>query len=292
MPLLSSGLVIETERYGRLLLIADTHVGYEVELLMKGVRVPRQTRRMIDHYADLVDKERAESLAIVGDIKHEIAAAVETYRDVELFVSELAERVERLLLLQGNHDGSLDKIVEKLSLRNVEFYDSRGTLIRTRDGKNVLLIHGNAKPRIEHLIKADYIVMGHTHPAVTIRDVVGYTVREAVIVRAELSRCEVLSSMFRKEEELKKLGLEAENLSDTMVLVILPCANMLITGTDVTRTLLQRSGKTILTYFRLWEKIDKIEIYLPDLTYLGTLKELLELEKIVETREKVDWDFL
>ncbi len=292
MPLLSSSLIIETEKYGKLLLIADTHVGYEVELLMKGIRVPRQTKRMVDHYIGLVERENVNSIAILGDVKHEIATAVETFRDVEVFIMELAERVERLILLQGNHDGLLDKIVEKLSLRNVEYYDSRGILIESRDGKNILLIHGNAKPRIEDIIRADYLVMGHTHPAITIRDVVGYTVREAVIVRAELSKREVILNMFRRDE-LKKHGIDIESIDGDIVIVILPCANMLITGTDVTRTLLQRSpGKTILSYFKLWEKIDRIEIYLPDLTFLGTMKELLELEKIVETREKVDWDFL
>ncbi|NPA69324.1 MAG: metallophosphoesterase [Crenarchaeota archaeon] len=292
MPLLSSSLVINTHRYGKLLLLADTHVGYEVELLMKGIRVPRQTKRMIEHYIELIEKEKADSLAILGDVKHEIASVVETYRDVELFITELSERVERLVLLQGNHDGMLDKIVQKLSLRNVEYYDSRGTLVETTDGKKIILIHGNAKPRLEDLVKADYLVMGHTHPAVTIRDVVGYTVREAVIVRVELSKKEVISSMFRKDE-LKKCSIDIESIENKIVIVILPCANILITGTDITRTLLQKSpSKTILIYFKLWEKPDKIEVYLPDLTYLGTLKELLELEKIVETREKVDWDLL
>ncbi len=292
MPLLSSSLVINTERYGRLLLLADTHVGYEIELLMKGIRVPKQTRRMIEHYIELIEREKADSLAILGDVKHEIASVVETYRDVELFITELSERVERLVLLQGNHDGMLDKIVQKLSLKNVEYYDSRGTLVETTDGKKIILIHGNAKPRLEDLLKADYLVMGHTHPAVTIRDVVGYTVREAVIVRAELSKKDVVSSMFRRDE-LKKLDVDLESIEGKIVIVILPCANILITGTDITRTLLQKSpSKTILTYFKLWEKPDKIEVYLPDLTYLGTLKELLELEKIVETRERVDWDLL
>ncbi|NPA70592.1 MAG: metallophosphoesterase [Crenarchaeota archaeon] len=292
MPLLSLSLVVSTDRYGKVLLLADTHVGYEVELLMKGIRVPRQTRKMIEHYIELIEKEKADSLAILGDVKHEIASVVETYKDVEFFITELAERVERLILIQGNHDGMLDKIVQRLSLRNVEYYDSRGTLVETTDGKKILLIHGNARPRIEDILKADYLVMGHTHPTVTIRDVVGYTVREAVIIRVELSKRDVVSSMFRKEE-LKKSGIDVELLQGSLIVVILPCANVLITGTDVTRTLLQKSpSKTILTYFKLWEKPDKIEVYLPDLTYLGTLKELLELEKIVETREKVDWDLL
>jgi len=134
--------------------------------------------------------------------------------------------------------------------------------------------------------------MGHTHPAVSIRDPLGYVAREAVIVRAFVKKCDVVSKMYRRDE-LKDIRLEV-NPEDELVVVILPCANPLITGTDITRTLLQQhpTSRTILSYFELWKHPEKIEVYLHDFTFLGTLDVLLELEKIVATRERVDWDLL
>ncbi len=292
MPLLNSSPIIETDYFGKILLLADTHIGYEVELLMKGIRVPKQTRRMLEHYIGLIQRENVNSLAIVGDVKHEIPIALETYRDVEYFLRELASHLEYLMIVQGNHDGGIDKIVEKLNMKNILLYDTRGALIGVNGDRKILLIHGNAKPRIEDFIKADFLVMGHTHPVVMMRDIVGYTIREPVIIRVELDKYEIMCEMYRRE--LKQYNTELQGYSRKIVAIILPCSNMLISGTDITRTLLQKpsSSKTILTYFKLWEIPDKIEVYLQDFTYLGTLRELLELEKIVETREKVNWDLL
>ncbi len=292
MPLPAAPVVMETEELGRAVLFADTHVGYEFELAIRGVRVPRQTPKLVNHILDLVEKERADTVVILGDVKHELPVATETAREVVQFLRELASRLENLVLIQGNHDGKLDKLVEKAECKNIQIYDSRGLKVRLRTGKTALLLHGNAKPRPLDLAEAAILVMGHTHPAVSIRDPLGYVAREAVIVRAFVKKCDVVSKMYRRDE-LKDIRLEV-NPEDELVVVILPCANPLITGTDITRTLLQQhpTSRTILSYFELWKHPEKIEVYLHDFTFLGTLDVLLELEKIVATRERVDWDLL
>ena len=294
MPLLSSTAVLDTEKFGKVLLLADTHVGFEFELALKGVRVPRQTKRMIEHYVALGRREQVNTVLINGDVKHEIPVATETATEVREFLSALAEHFENVIIVLGNHDGKLDKIVEKINKRNILLYSSRGVLLTTRENKKVLVLHGNAKPRPADFLEADILVIGHTHPAIVLRDPLGYTVRESVFVKARVSRRRVFSKMYRKEE-LRGLQVPEELLDKEIILIILPCANPLITGTDITRTLLQRetTAKTIVAYFELWSCPDKVEIYLTDFTYLGTLYLLLEIEhKIVATREHVDWDFL
>ncbi len=290
MPLLEHCPIIDTEEFGKILLLSDTHIGYEVELILKGLRVPRQTRRLLEHYINIAMRENVNSIAILGDIKHEIPIALETYKDVEYFLREISNYFEYIILTQGNHDGGIDKIVDKIGRKNILLYDSRGVCITMKDGKRALLLHGNAKPKIEDLINSDFLIMGHTHPAITIRDIIGYTVREPVIIRVELDKRDIVAKMYRREIKTSNITIEDSKI----VLIILPCANMLITGTDITRTLLQKhpSSKTILTYFELWNKDDKIEVYLQDFTYLGTLRELIDLEKIIETKERVDWNLL
>ncbi len=290
MPLPEAPVIMETEEFGRALLLADTHVGYEFELVIKGVRVPRQTSRIIEHILNLAEREHVNSIIILGDVKHEIPVAIETAKEVINFLKNLASHVESLVLIQGNHDGKIDKLVEKTECKNIRVIESRGILVHLTTGKCALLLHGNAKPRPRDFAEADILVMGHTHPAVSLRDALGYVAREAVIVRAQVPKIDIVNRMYRKEE-VKDLVIRPE---DNITIVILPCANPLITGTDITRTLLQQhpTSRTILTYFQLWKHVDKIEVYLHDFTYLGTLDMLLELEKIVATREKVDWDLL
>ncbi len=294
MPLLLSGAVLETVELGRVLLLADTHVGFEFELAIRGIRVPRQTRRIVEHYISLAQRERADAILIAGDVKHEIPIALETAKEVREFLSNVADYIEKVVLVQGNHDGGLDKIVEKISKKNIVLYDTRGIILTTSDKKNVLILHGNAKPRPQAFLKADILVIGHTHPAVVLRDALGYTVREPVFVKAKVQKKRVFMNMYRKDE-VKDLQVHEDELSRDVTLVILPCANPLITGTDITRTLLQRqtTTKTIVTYFELWSCLSQIEVFLTDFTYLGTLDMLLNIEhKIVATKERVDWDFL
>ena len=294
MPLLPSGAVLETTEFGRTLILADTHVGFEFELAVKGVRVPRQTKKIAEHYISLAQKERASTIVIAGDIKHEIPVAMETAKEVREFLSTLANYFEKVVLIQGNHDGGLDKIVEKIEKKNIMLCDSRGVILTTNDNKKVLILHGNAKPRPRDFLEANILVIGHTHPAVVLRDPLGYTVRESVFVKARVSKRKVFSNMYRKDE-LKGVQVSEEDLDREIILIILPCANPLITGTDITRTLLQKqtTTKTIVMYFELWSCPDRIEIYLTDFTYLGTLDLLLNIEhKIIATREHVDWDFL
>lgn len=161
----------------RWLLIADTHVGLEVELGKKGVRIPSQSARIAQMILDFAERTGATSLAILGDVKHEIASIVESAREVKEFINRISGKFNRIVLIKGNHDGNLDLILSNDAKSNIYLVDSRGFMLRSKDGKNLLLLHGNSKPRIEDFMNADVIIMGHTHPAVLIQDVTGYVMR-------------------------------------------------------------------------------------------------------------------
>lgn len=243
-------------RREKILLFADTHVGYEVELRReKGVNVMSQTNRLLEKMIELVNFYNATSVAILGDVKHELPAPRESFEEVRTFLSTLAREVP-VLLIPGNHDSLIQKIVEKVS--GVELAPTRGVVYR-----RFLLFHGHIKPSKEDLEKVDTIIMGHTHPAVAIRDEIGYSAKEPAILKIYTSRAKLCRSLY--EETCEKRG--------NIKIIVLPASHPLITGVDVREIpKMAAEGRTFLKYVE-WAP-DKVEIYLTDLTYLGTLSEL------------------
>ena len=213
------GLIVNFKEYGKSLVISDTHVGHEFELLSKGVKIPQQTQKIIDEILNICINESISSIFILGDIKHELPIAIETRREVYHFIETLSKHVENLVLVLGNHDGGLDRIVSKLNVSNVKIFDSRGLILETTSGKQVLLLHGNSRPRIEDLLKCDVLVMGHTHPTIMFTDRLGYKSFES---------CWIKTSFL--ENNLKK---RYPSVSVGSQLLIMPAFNPLCGGNPV-----------------------------------------------------------
>lgn len=252
------GLVLSLRRE-RLLLLADTHVGYEVELRrVKGVNVMSQTRRLVEKVLELVDTHNITSVAILGDVKHELPVPRESAEEVRAFLSTVAKRVP-MLLIPGNHDSLLQEIASGIG--GVEVAPTRGVLI-----DRFLLVHGHVKPAKQDLEKADVVIMGHTHPAVVIRDEIGYAVKEPALLKMRTSRSRMCRALYG--EPCKRRA--------RLKIVVLPASHPLITGVDVREIPQMASeGRTLLKYVE-W-KPEEVEIYLPDMTFLGTLADLQEV---------------
>ncbi len=275
---------MDSEDGERWLLIADTHVGLEVELGKKGVRIPSQSARIAQLVLDFAERTGATSLAILGDVKHEIASIVESAREVREFLNRISSRFNKVVLVKGNHDGNLDLILSSDAKPNVYLIDSRGGfIIRSRDGKNLLLLHGNSKPRIEDFMNADVIIMGHTHPAILIQDVTGYVMRAPVIVKVRVDK-----SVFGKNMYNTEIGATG----GPMNIIVLPTFNPLTVGMDVFEIFPKDlvEVETILHYARTWEILSNIEVYLTDMTYLGTMDVLARIrEEFGEGGYDVNW---
>ncbi|GAB6944037.1 metallophosphoesterase family protein [Vulcanisaeta sp. JCM 14467] len=276
------GITVDSDDGERWLLIADTHVGLEVELGKKGVRIPSQSARIAQMILDFAERTGATSLAILGDVKHEIASIVESAREVKEFINRISGKFNRIVLIKGNHDGNLDLILSNDAKSNIYLVDSRGFMLRSKDGKNLLLLHGNSKPRIEDFMNADVIIMGHTHPAVLIQDVTGYVMRAPVIVKIRVDKSVFGKNMYNTET----------STSGLMNIIILPTFNPLTVGMDVFEIFPKDlvEVETILHYARTWEILSNIEVYLTDMTYLGTMDVLARIrEEVGEGGYDVDW---
>jgi metallophosphoesterase superfamily enzyme len=85
------GLVLSLRRE-RLLLLADTHVGYEVELRrVKGVNAMSQTRKLVERVLELADLHNVTTVAILGDVKHELPVPRESVDEVRTFLTYCGE---------------------------------------------------------------------------------------------------------------------------------------------------------------------------------------------------------
>lgn len=252
------GLVLSLRRE-RLLLLADTHVGYEVELRrVKGVNAMSQTRKLVERVLELANLHNVTAVVILGDVKHELPVPRESAEEVRAFLSTVAKRVP-MLLIPGNHDSLLQEIASGID--GVEIAPTRGVLV-----DRFLLIHGHVKPAKQDLEKADVVIMGHTHPAVVIRDDIGYAVKEPAVLKIRTSRTKMCRALYgepcKRRAQLK--------------IVVLPASHPLITGVDVREIPQMASeGRTLLKYIE-W-KTENVEVYLPDMTFIGTLADLQEV---------------
>jgi putative SbcD/Mre11-related phosphoesterase len=143
----------------KILTVSDLHIGLEYEFQKLGFKVPSQSNEMARGLLGLLEVAKPDVLVVLGDVKHEIKGLRREIRsEVEKVVKSLLKKVERIVIVMGNHDGSL----RRLKLDGVEVYEASGISI---DG--VSFVHGNAWPKPELLV-SDVLMMGHLHPSVPV----------------------------------------------------------------------------------------------------------------------------
>ncbi|MBI4149574.1 metallophosphoesterase [Candidatus Woesearchaeota archaeon] len=183
------------------LVISDVHIGYEEALQKSGVLTPRfqfadqmkRIRRILAFCKKT--QRRIQHIVITGDLKHEFGTiSGQEWRETLQFLDMLSKEGS-ITLIRGNHDTILGPIAQK---RNVVLQDA--LLLG-----NILIIHGNRLPAAELLKQAKVIIMGHEHPAITIREG----------GRAERFKCYLKGSWKRK------------------TLIVQPSFMLVIEGTDV-----------------------------------------------------------
>ncbi|MBI2558354.1 metallophosphoesterase [Candidatus Woesearchaeota archaeon] len=169
------------------LVIADVHIGYEEALNKQGVLVPRlqfkeMTAKMNNIFETLKNK-KIERIIVNGDLKHEFGAISEQeWRNTLKFIDLLAKHCNELILIKGNHDNILGPIAKKRNVKVLDYCIVEPSMDKPNDKKNpiikktikrprkTLIIHGNKIPGKEVLEQADSIIIGHEHPAVSIRE--------------------------------------------------------------------------------------------------------------------------
>ncbi len=155
---------------GKKLLIADLHLGVERELRQAGYNIKNQTKKLIKKTKNLAEQNNCSKIIILGDLKHSITLEKDV-QDAKTYCKKLSDQFE-VILIQGNHDGKLDEILD------IKVYDSKGL-----EAGKYYLIHGHAVPPKKAFKKT--IIMSHIHPIVEIKDKLGLVFQEKVWLKGK-----------------------------------------------------------------------------------------------------------
>ena len=162
IEIIDLGLLLKNEN---ILVLADFHIGYEEALNKQGILVPRfQFRDVIKRLGKILSelkKIKLEKIIINGDIKHEFGTISEQeWRETLRLLDFLTKFCDEIILIKGNHDTIIGPIAKKKNIKIVEHF-----LVG-----NVLIVHGHKIPNKNILKKAKIIVIGHEHPAISLRE--------------------------------------------------------------------------------------------------------------------------
>lgn len=226
----------------RSLALADLHLGYEQALSEAGVLVPpshlkhiaQRLRRISDQ---LKLSSKLDTLIINGDLRHQFGPLgyperKETERLLELF-TKLADQI---VIVRGNHDPNLAFLTK--AFPNVE-------ITKHYEQGHHLFLHGDElPPRIPDHIET--IVIGHEHPAVSLRD--------PITGRVETYKC-FLAGSFQSRR-----------------LLVQPSFNLLVKGSDLVKekVISPFIAEAYLGEFAIFIVSDEGRVY-----HFGQLKQLL-----------------
>jgi putative SbcD/Mre11-related phosphoesterase len=212
----------------RFLVISDLHIGYKKELEARGYSVPNQMKEFVKRILKLAEQEKTKNLIVLGDVKHKVpGVAQEEKYDVPDFFYELSKRFDKIVVIKGNHDALIERMVH---LDNVMIVDE---FVAGKTG----FIHGHKWPSKEFMKQCETIVMGHSHPVFKIQDSLGYF---------HYYPCWMMC-------KIKKTGIKRYKESNVKKVIIIPPFNQLLTGI-----------KKLVGVFAKSLKIE--EIFLLDLT--------------------------
>ncbi|RLF28400.1 MAG: phosphoesterase [Thermoplasmata archaeon] len=231
---------------GRILVVADLHIGIENDFKEHGLCVPSQTMDMTIRLLSLFRKYRPREIVLLGDVKHNIPSLTSQERvDVKRFF-ETIQRYGVVHVLPGNHDGGIKKIVSMSSTSKVMVHPSDGFVIG-----GVGFVHGHRWPSSE-VMGCEYVVVAHTHPTVMLRDRMGYMAFEP---------CWLKGRFF-----LNQLRRRYPDAADPYV-VVMPAFNPLCGGIAVNKE--QLLGPIV----RIMD-VENAEVYLLDGSCLGRVRDI------------------
>ena len=262
----------------RALVVADIHIGWERLLSKRGVHVPPQTPKIKNTLLRLIRETKPTQVTFLGDVKDAIAKMeMEEWRDIPEFFEDIQERVPKLQVVLGNHDGNLEPLLPE----NVEIVPPTGTSFG-----DVGLFHGHAWPAPE-LLECRSLISGHVHPTVLIRDPMGFRMTKQVLVKAPCNGMKLAKSLI-KRLGAKKSGdnvsavLEEQYKVKVKVsqLFIMPSFNQFLGGRPINEKKRQKRKREAFIGPILRSgcvNMDEAEVYLLDGTFLGTVAQLKAL---------------
>jgi putative SbcD/Mre11-related phosphoesterase len=226
---------------GRALLIADLHIGLEDEFRQKGYNIPSLTDRLMKRVLGLVEDCGADTLIVLGDLKHSVTGSKQDFREVRAFIDDIIDHVD-VEIVKGNHDGGIQHWAG--SAEGIVVHGPRGVVLEGHG-----LFHGHARPS-EKVLKSKTLIMAHEHPVVRFIDRLGVPVQMKVWMRADFK----------------------DSKSNPKELIVMPAFNDFLGGTTVNNPDVKFLSPTI-EEDKL--NLDDARVYLLDGAFLGKRKDLI-----------------
>ena len=219
-------------RKEKALIISDVHIGLEEAMNKQGVLVPRfQLKRLLEELERIIKETKPQKIVINGDLKHEFGRISEQeWRDTLKVLDFLGKSTKEIFLIRGNHDTILGPIAEKRKIRVMDFL---------KLGK-IYITHGDKVPKNKDFKDSKMVIIGHEHPAVSIREK----------SRSELFKCFLVGKFGTKN------------------LVVMPSINFVTEGTDILRERLLSPFLDDITNFKVFVVADEVYNF-------GSVKSLL-----------------
>ncbi len=190
------------------LVIGDLHIGAELPLIKRGIKIYNAERQMLKKIREIAGEFKTKNLIILGDIKDTILyPELRESNAILTFFNGLKEENFNVVITAGNHDPHLNeivdcKIVDELIVGDFAF------------------LHGHRWPS-DNAMKEKFLFAGHNHIAIGIEDRSGGYYNQKAWLTARFSR---------------KYGLEKyPHANRGIQLVVLPAFNDLIIGMPLGR---------------------------------------------------------
>src|SRR3989338_8075518 len=204
------------------LIVTDFHIGYEEALNKQGLMVPRlqfqETMERLEKIFSRLKNKSVERIIVNGDLKHEFGTISEQeWRHTLKLLDYFGQHCNEIILIKGNHDSILGPIAKKRNVRVLDHFviglmekinikNKIQKSFKNNHNKNkTLVIHGDEIPDKTLLKGISTVIIGHEHPAVSIKEG----------PRAELFKAFLIGKW-------KKFNLIAQ-----------PSFNLVVEGTDV-----------------------------------------------------------
>jgi len=159
-------------------IIADLHLGFEEEMSRKGVFLPPAQLKRALEVLEAISKVTTK-LVVAGDLKHQFGRLGRAERrDVEEFLNAVESKGLKMILVRGNHDNFVRKLVEDRGFEVVDELDL---------GNGLKVIHGHKETEL-----GEVTVMGHEHPSIALRDPVGAVAKFPCFLRVPSEKGHVI----------------------------------------------------------------------------------------------------
>lgn len=143
----------------RAVAVSDLHLGFEGALHDQGISIPRRQKKvMVQRLGSLLEEYEPRTLVVVGDFKHEFSRPIREEWNEVLDVLDFLQGKVEVLMVRGNHDNYLRNILNRKGME----------LHREIHLGNFTFVHGHEAAELR-----GFVVIGHEHPALKLRDQVG-----------------------------------------------------------------------------------------------------------------------